>query len=790
MTDEKQEKSEVYVFNDVELDAGQRELRVAGKAVLMQPKAFELLLYLVRHRQRAVDKDELQDHIWPRSIVTETALTRCVMKARRAVGDDADTQSVIKTVHGHGYRFIAAVDERTSSPDTALPLARPKRRFQVPLWGSAIVIVAAIAVVWWRLSPPVFAGEMRLAVLPVVNATGDADLDWTRTGLMAMMNRLFEDNGIRVVGDRSVSGLAGDQSITDLLAPSGEFQSALKKTAAHTHTLASTLEADDNGYRLTYMLVADGERLERRVDTDQEPTQLVSRAVRTITTLVTEGAPETFRTNIVEGDDFINAAYARGMSLQLEGNYVEAQRMFRVIMEQEPSLFWPRYEYALSTRNLREYDTAEQIMVELRNHAAANGEKEHLAAVNNSLGILLMDRRRQDEAREAFETTIRLANEVGKPKYAASAHQNLGLLDKDAGDLAGAIDHMQQAVTIYQSLDIESLPGILLNNLSGVHIQLGELEQAEAYSLESVDSFRLTGMRLFESYALSRLASIYRRKGLLDDAESMARHAMSVREELGDERGTAASLITLSNIAAERGDLTRSLQYAQRGEEIGAEIDDPDIVIASLLRVAKARLLLGEPREAVSHYTAAEAVARSINNAPQVFSARFGLAKGWIAIGDHDGALRIADELMQEARDQGHRRNETAGMNLYAEVYMERGQWTQAIESLQGVLAIAEEIGNPSLTAGANAGLGQSYLELGDTDTARPFIETVAVERPLDSDVLKLRARLASIDSELDEAVAFMSEARLNAGEMWTDEDEATLARYRAAAEAGAAEEN
>ena len=56
-------------------------LRAMVRQVTMQPKAFELLLYLIRNRHRAVDKDELQDALWPRSIVTETALTRCVMKA-------------------------------------------------------------------------------------------------------------------------------------------------------------------------------------------------------------------------------------------------------------------------------------------------------------------------------------------------------------------------------------------------------------------------------------------------------------------------------------------------------------------------------------------------------------------------------------------------------------------------------------------------------------------------------------------------------------------------------------
>ncbi len=783
MSEENQEKSEVYRFNDAELDAGLRELRVGGKAVTTQPKAFDLLLYLVRNRHRAVDKDELQDHIWPGSIVTETALTRCVMKARRAVGDDADTQSVIKTVHGHGYRFIATIDAGAPPEAAQTAPAGPKARgaYRLPLIGAAAAIVIG-AIAWWALSGPAYSGEMRLAVLPIENATNDDSLDWTRTGLMAMMNRLFEDNGVTVVGGRSITGLAEGKSTDELIAADGEFQSVLQQTAAHTHTLAARLETDSTGYRLTYTLYADGQRLERRVESDPDPTQLIARAVRTMTTLMTVGTPETFRTDIVSGEEWINQSYARGMSLQFEGDYVEAQRMFQVIVEQEPHLFWPRYEYALSTRNLRDYDTAEREFVALRDEAEASDNKEHQAAVNNALGILYMSRQRNDDARDALNTTVRLANEIGKTNYAASAHLNLGLLAKDTGDLAGAIDHMNIAANIYRSLDIQSLPGILLNNLSGVHIQLGELDQAEAYSREAIDNFRLTGMRLFESYALSRLSNILRKRGLLDQAEEIAKQAMSVREELGDRRGTGASLITLANIAADRGDLTRSLQYAQRAEEIGAEIDDRDITIAALLRVAKAKLLLEEPREATSHYAAAEAIARSIDNAPQVFAARFGIAKSWIDVGNYDGALSIADELLQEARDKGLRRHETAGMNLYADAYMERGQWQQAIASLTDVLTIAEEIGDPSLAAEAHAGLGRCYLSLDDAATARPHIESVAVERPLDSGVLKLRAELAAMDGDADNAVAFMSEARVNAGETWTEDDEDQFAQYQAAA--------
>ena len=106
MADEKA----IFKFGDCELDPALRELRRAGEPVDVQRKVFDLLLYLLEHRDRAVDKEEIQEAVWPGVIVTETALPRAIMKARRAVGDDADAQAVLRTVHGHGYRFVADVD--------------------------------------------------------------------------------------------------------------------------------------------------------------------------------------------------------------------------------------------------------------------------------------------------------------------------------------------------------------------------------------------------------------------------------------------------------------------------------------------------------------------------------------------------------------------------------------------------------------------------------------------------------------------------------------------------------
>lgn len=100
-----------YLFGEFELDARLFQLRRGGAVVKLEPKIFDVLVYLVAHRDRVVSKDELLEKLWPGEFVSESVLPRCVAAARKALGDTRAQPTAISTVHGRGYRFIAAVRE-------------------------------------------------------------------------------------------------------------------------------------------------------------------------------------------------------------------------------------------------------------------------------------------------------------------------------------------------------------------------------------------------------------------------------------------------------------------------------------------------------------------------------------------------------------------------------------------------------------------------------------------------------------------------------------------------------
>src|SRR5262245_6245514 len=103
----------IYAFGDCELDTDLYVLRRADQVVHLPPKVFQVLMYLLEHRDRVVDKDELCEQVWPEQFIAPATLESTLRAVRQAVGDSGHTQGVIRTLRGHGYRFLAPLMERS-----------------------------------------------------------------------------------------------------------------------------------------------------------------------------------------------------------------------------------------------------------------------------------------------------------------------------------------------------------------------------------------------------------------------------------------------------------------------------------------------------------------------------------------------------------------------------------------------------------------------------------------------------------------------------------------------------
>lgn len=285
-----------YAFDNFILDVKKHELRRDGELVAVEPQVFALLIHLIEQRERVVSKEELIEAIWEGRFVSDSVVSSRIKSARKALGDDGRAQAYIKTTHGTGFRFIAAVEEgATSEPPSAGPEnvtektataanddaaamdttpaanASPTQNLTKPaMLGLAAAAVALIALIAWNLRDPAGDTETQtsasivsddagaqtaapapdepasIAVLPFDDFSQAGDQEYFADGIAEeLLNVLAQVEGLRVTSRTSAFAFKGRGAST------GEIAQAL----GVTHLLEGSVRKSGTTLRITAQLI-------------------------------------------------------------------------------------------------------------------------------------------------------------------------------------------------------------------------------------------------------------------------------------------------------------------------------------------------------------------------------------------------------------------------------------------------------------------------------------------------------------------------------------------------------
>jgi DNA-binding winged helix-turn-helix (wHTH) protein/tetratricopeptide (TPR) repeat protein len=405
-------------FGPFELTPETYELRCGGSLLRVEPKVIEALAYLVAHRDRIVRKDELFAVLWPGQFASDSALTRLVRDARRALREGGSTEEWIQTVYGRGFRFVGEVEAGPGGSNEALlppVVPRPAERAGA-LWGRAWVGVAAgllgLGVLAYLAlgarrpgpAPPAEAYQLYLrAVEPLRRAVCEGraplallqrsleldpsytpaweELGWAHYNLVSSCGEsgTHYSDALRAA-DRALAQRPGSPHALGLkaavLTETGRVEDAYALVAQGPAREQSAELAFFEGYALTYagFLPEAAERMERALRIDPA---FLTAGGWTPNALLYLGEDERFLSLLPDAGSPLQRYY-RGYALARRGRTDEALRVLQPAYRERPGDVFARLARALAEILAGRGDAASLILRQLadqrRELGASDGE--------------------------------------------------------------------------------------------------------------------------------------------------------------------------------------------------------------------------------------------------------------------------------------------------------------------------------------------------------------------------------------------------------------------------------
>ena len=417
----------VYEFSRFRIDTATRELTRDGLAVPLPPRVHDLLVHLLKHHQQVVTKQELLAQVWRRADVSEAVIHRAVVTLREALGDKRRSASMVRTVHGIGYRFVAVITEREhadgppaggasspgASPAPGAPLTRPAERAG---------------------DPP------RVALQAFENATGDTAHDWACWGLPRLVCETLASRP-----DLALVNLDAVARVLDALPSHTAEPGMLGGLLGARWTVSGRIEAGgEEGLRLAYT-VHGGPAGTHPLCAPDVP-RLASALGDALVELAARH--EGWAVRPFEGDAFASQALARAQAHIARTEWGAAANLLKVVLDFDPANTAARLLWLTVLPQLHDdavFREGERLLAE----AQRLGDVRLQAATHEILGRASFNRNEPGwsvTGRRHLEEALRLARPWAHEDWVLRIHINLGYVLQLQCDHAGARRHYEAAL--------------------------------------------------------------------------------------------------------------------------------------------------------------------------------------------------------------------------------------------------------------------------------------------------------------------------------------------------------
>jgi DNA-binding winged helix-turn-helix (wHTH) protein/tetratricopeptide (TPR) repeat protein len=527
----------IYRFGAFRVFTATRELHDGDSAVELPARAFDCLVYLIEHRERAVGRDELIAAVWGRAEVSEALLNHTILRIRRALG--AAGPELIRTVPRFGYRWAGGIDDepaQTSAPPApaivetptagsamAQKHARPTRLRVL----AATAVIAAVAIAAFAIlhrtssvapeiaSAPAKPDEETVA-LPALVLPADVDASedwaWLRFGIMDLVANRLRSGSVRTAPSESVVALLKQRG------SAGGAALLADPSLASVAALRVLPRVRFDGTKWTVHLDASG--MQNAIAVDAEAADPIAAAREASNRLLARLGRASAAVSDPDASPALDELLQHSGAAMLADQLDAARRM----IEAAPPVLRdaPRVQQRMAQIELRagEYDAVEKRLVALIDRLDAKRDAALRARALITLASSYVRRNQFEKADEAYSEALALRADAKDPEALGIAYLGHGVVLAERGRFDEASTELGRA-----RIELESAGDPL--GVAQVDVNLGDFQimqhrPADALPIlrNAADRFEKLGAREGRVYSLVQVAAVERE--LLDPAASLA----------------------------------------------------------------------------------------------------------------------------------------------------------------------------------------------------------------------------------------------------------------------------
>ena len=722
-----------FRFGRFRVSSATRELADGTRAIELPARAFDCLVYLIEHRDRAVGRDELIAAVWGRADVSEALLNHTILKIRRALGGGG--QEWIRTVPRFGYRWAGAIDEGDAdvAPDVAVaspPLKASTRWLPIAaLLGAAVALTLA-----WHFrgrpesAPPKESDGGATAArtepaLPalVLPAEIDApdDWKWLRFGVMDLVaNRLRTGSLVTVPSESVVAMLKqrGPTSGDALLADPSLGQVAALRVLPRVRF---------DGSRWTVRLEASG--MQRAVEAEAEAADPIGAAREASNRLIARVGltPAKSDDDATPGlEDLLQRSGAAMLADQLD----EARKLLDAAPPDLRNA--PRVQQRIAQIELRagEYDAVARTLDALIDRLDPRRDAALRARALITLASSYVRRNLFDRADEAYAEAIALRADAKDPEALGIAYLGRGVVLATRGRFDEAFADLGRA-----RIELETAGDPL--GVAQVDVNLGDFQAmrhrlADALPIlkNAAERFEKIGAREGRVYALVAVAAAER--ALLDPVAALATtdafwppesNTSNPRMQWKAVRARAEALIANGRLGEAETLVRRIRAESDPARDAALRIENEAIA-------AEIASLRGDARDAARLAAAATTPSLQASDATLYVRALKLEARSLAASGSRAEAEAVVGQLKAIASAAG---SADPWLTLQARLATAEQAWSaqrrdEALRACADAVQRAEQLAIPEDLVAVSAAYADALIEIGHLDEARSIAGRIA----------------------------------------------------------------